>query len=230
MIQTNIHIPATNTTTHFPTTSISMTHWRTLVALRRDWGVCVPLNMQRQLSEDHSGTLRQRTTPLLQQESVYNVYVSVTQSQHPLHVVRSTILINMLPCCAIVLAYITQKPAVCYASMSLPVQQFVLHIPRHHHIVRGMMLIGLKVWKSPLFNHWDSLSKTHTFIYTCAWKNQHQQKHHTHWNCGLSGKKVLKWLTVGLYRATIQYSINVWLCLHVWVSCSTFFYFSFIWL
>jgi len=50
-----------------------------------------------------------------------------------------------------VLAYITQKSAVCYVSMSLPVQQFVLHIPRHHHIVRGMMLIGLKVWKSPLF-------------------------------------------------------------------------------
>ena len=73
----------------------------------------------------------------------------------------------MLSCCAIVLAYITQKPAVCYASMSLPVQQFVLHIPRHHHIVRGMMLIGLKVWKSPLFRPGGSLAKMYTRIHLC---------------------------------------------------------------
>lgn len=148
------------------------------------------------------------------------VYVSVTQSQHPLHVVRSTIIINMLSCCAKVAAYITQKPSVCYASMSLPVQQFVLHIPRHHHIVRGMMLIGLKVWKSPLFSHRDSLSKTHTFIYTCAWKNQHQQKHQTHWNCGFSEKEVIKCLTVCHHSYnTIQYH-----CLTVILSLCWPFY------
>lgn len=41
----------------------------------------------------------------------------------------------MFSCCAT--AYITQKPAVCFVSMSLPVQQFVLHIPRLHYIFRG---------------------------------------------------------------------------------------------
>lgn len=101
------------------------------------------------------------------------------RASSPSRRVRSTRLSNMFSCCAMVLAYVTQKPAVCYVSMSLPVQQFVLHIPRHHRIVRGMMLIGLKVWKSPLFYPWGSLSKTHTFMYTCtcAWRKQHQQTH-----------------------------------------------------
>lgn len=68
-------------------------------------------------------------------------------------------------CCATVLAYITRRPAVCYASMSLPVQQLVLHIPRFHHTVRGVMLIGLKVWKSPLsYPLALSLKCTHTGV------------------------------------------------------------------
>ncbi len=84
-----------------------------------------------------------------------------TVREHRLHA-GSTLLSNMFFCCAVVLAYITQKPAVCYVPMSLPVQQFVLHIPRHHHIVRGMMLIGLNVWKSPLYHPWGSLPQMYT--------------------------------------------------------------------
>lgn len=79
------------------------------------------------------------------------VYVRHSEREYQLQA-GSALLSNMFSCCAIVLAYITQKSAVCYASVSLPVQQFVLHIPRHHHIVRGIMLIGLKVWKSPLYS------------------------------------------------------------------------------
>lgn len=112
----------------------------------------------------------------------------------------------MFSCCAIALAYITQNPAVCYASMSLPVQQFVLHIPRLHHIVRGMMLIGLKVWKSPLFYPRGSLSLkcTHTITYTCASRNQHQETQYSmkswFWRqCSVCDQKIQnvpKWITV----------------------------------
>lgn len=153
--------------------SISLTHWRTLVALRRDWGRCVPLNMHRRLSEDHTGMLAHidKDPPLHFSNTECVLYFCMcvwhSEREHPLHVVRATLLSNMFSCCSIVLAYITQKPAVCCVSMSLPVQQFVLHIPRHHHIVRGMMLIGLKVWKSPLFYPWGSLPKMHTHIHLC---------------------------------------------------------------
>lgn len=56
---------------------LPLTHWCTLVALRRDWGRCVPLNMHRRLSEDHSGTHRKRPSPLLQQERLFCVCVCV---------------------------------------------------------------------------------------------------------------------------------------------------------
>lgn len=172
-MQTNIHIPDTNKHPPFPTTSscVSLTHWRTLVSLRRDWGRCVPLNMHRRLSEDHTGMLAyiDINSPLyfsnIECVLYLAMYVWHSEREHPLHVVRSTQLSNMFSCSAIVLAYITQKPAVCFVAMSLPVQQFVLHIPRHHHIVRGMMLIGLKVWKSPLFYPWGSLPKMYMHIH-----------------------------------------------------------------
>ena len=69
--------------------------------------------------------------------------------------------------------------------MSLPVQQFLLHIPRHHHIVKGMIFIGLKVWKSPLFQIDTHTDKTHIhkLLSLSLEESEKKNRYKTPWNC-----------------------------------------------
>lgn len=107
-MQTNIHIPDTNKHHHPPlptSISISLTHWQRLVALRRDWGRCVPLNMHRRLSEDDTGMLAyiEKDSPLYFRNTEYlpNLCICLWHSmtEHPLHLVSSTLFQHVLLLC-----------------------------------------------------------------------------------------------------------------------------------